>query len=145
MRNFLWCLAAVSALSSAACSTYLAPVTGKVTYKGAPAAGATVLFYRQTADSESDPLVAGTVQADGSFELACGASGKGAPPGQYDVLVVWRSPTPCACGRATPAAGGRPERVADKLNGRYADRQNPRFRVIVKDEPNELAPFELSD
>ena len=63
---------------SACSNTPLHPVSGKVTYKGAPAAGATVCFQRHADVSEH--IIMGTVREDGSFELTCGTLRKGAPP-----------------------------------------------------------------
>ena len=81
---------ALLALACASCRhESLHPVAGKVTCNGAPATGATVLFQRH--DAASDHVILGVVQQDGSFELSCGALGKGAPAGAYDVLIVWRS------------------------------------------------------
>ena len=66
------------------------PVSGKVTYHGSPASGATVYFRRQGGDAMNDHTIMGIVQEDGSFELVSGLPGKGALPGAYDVLIEWR-------------------------------------------------------
>lgn len=136
MRKITYlCAGFVLFLCSACSNTPLRPVSGKVTYNGAPAAGATVCFQRHADVSEH--IIMGTVQDDGSFELTCGSLGKGAPPGEYDVLIVWKLPckeSKCGC-----------ERLVDKFHGRYADPKHPRFQVIIKPERNELAPFNLAD
>lgn len=82
MRQVAFCGTAALVLACAACSgnNRLYPVSGKVTYKGGPAAGATVFFYRQGADSLNEHMIMGIVQEDGIFELVCGGLGKGAPP-----------------------------------------------------------------
>lgn len=138
MRKAIGCLMGVLALTSLSCGkNNLYPVTGKVTYRGAPAAGATVFFYRQGADPLNEHLVMGIVQEDGSFELVCGPLGKGAPPGDYDVVIEWKA--------VSGQRGGQPHHGPDKLKGRYADPKHPRLHVTVKAEPNTLAPFELTD
>jgi|SRR5579883_153278 len=138
MRKAICCLLGVLALTFTSCGrNALYPVTGKVTYKGIPAAGATVFFYRQGGDPLNEHLVMGIVQEDGSFELVCGSLGKGAPPGEYDVVIEWK-----------PVSGqskGRPQHGPDKLKGRYADPKQPRLHATVKAEPNTLAPFNLAD
>jgi hypothetical protein len=135
MKKVVCVLAAALALGCASCGkTDLYPVAGKVTYHGVPAAGATVSFIRQGDETQSDHVILGAVQEDGSFELVCGALGKGAPAGTYDVLVVWR-PTGCCCHK-----GG-----SDKLKGRYADPRRPLLHATVDAKTTILPPFELMD
>jgi hypothetical protein len=125
------------ALASASCGRDLYPVSGKVTYQGAPAAGATVFFYRKGGNSMNEHLIMGIVQGDGTFELVCGSLGKGALPGDYDVLIQWK-----------PVIGqgrGRPQRGPDTLRERFADRQHPRLQAKVEKKANHLPPFELAD
>jgi hypothetical protein len=113
------------------------PVSGKVTYKGSPASGAVVFFHRQGGDALNDRMIMGIVQEGGSFELVCGSLGKGAPPGEYDVLIEWK--------RVTGQGKGRPQTGPDKLKGRYADPKHPRIHATVKAERNVLAPFDLTE
>ncbi|QJW98900.1 peptidase associated/transthyretin-like domain-containing protein [Frigoriglobus tundricola] len=139
MNKLAFSTAAVLALSCASCgdTNRIYPVSGRVTYHGAPAAGATVFFYRQGGDPVNEHSVMGIVREDGSFELVCGSLGTGAPPGEYDVAIEWK-----------PVSGqskGRPQHGPDKLKGRYADPKRPGFRVTIKPERNVLAPFEVGD
>lgn len=140
MHKCLISMMAALALASASCGKNehgLYPVSGKVLFKGAPAAGAAVFFYRQTTDPLREQMVMGVVGDDGSFELVCGPWGKGAPPGRYDVAVEWK-----------PVVGqrnGNPRRASDKLNGRYADLRHLLLHAVVEPRPNELPPFELAD
>jgi hypothetical protein len=134
----LVCFAVVAlAVTSAACDTEpkLYPVSGKVMYRGAPAAGATVSFRRQ-GEAGDDPIV-GVVQQDGSFELLCGSQGRGAPPGNYDVFIEWK--------RATAKGKRRPQHGPDKLKGRYADPKRPRLRATVEANATNLPAFEVVD
>jgi hypothetical protein len=128
---------AALALACASCGKTVYPVTGKVLYRGAPAAGATVFFYRQGAESMNEHLTMGIVQEDGSFELVCGSLGKGAPPGEYDVVIEWK--------QVTGQGKGRPQHGPDRLKGRYADPKHPLLHATVGATSNELPPFELTD
>ena len=139
MKNIVLYLTAALALACASCGdkSNIYPVSGTVICKGVPASGATVFFYRQGADTMKEHMVMGIVQEDGTFELVCGSMGKGAPPGQYDVLIEWK--------RVSSQSQGRPQHGPDKLKGRYGDPKHPRFHVTIKAEHNELAPFEVTD
>ncbi len=153
-RSMNSALAALAvALAGCGESGGLYPVHGKVTYKGEPAVGATVAFHRNAADASNGEVPRGEVQADGSFRLACGDGGRGAPPGSYSVLVEWRQgplrtrrlDTARSVGKAA-ARGGKPVLLADdRLRGRYIDPMHPRLNAEIKAETNNLAPFELTD
>ena len=137
MRKVLFFLTLALTAVSCGKNTDLYPVSGKVTYNDAPAAGAAVFFYRRGADPMNEHMTMGIVQDDGSFDLVCGSLGKGAPTGEYDVLVEWK--------RVAGQAGGRPQAGPDKLEGRYADTQNPLLRAVIEAKSNHLPPFELTD
>jgi hypothetical protein len=104
-------------------------------YKETPAAGAKVFFYRRGADAMNEQMTAGIVREDGSFEIVSGSQGKGAPPGEYDVIIEWK--------RAAGQRKGKAQHGPDKLEGRYADPQNPQFRAKVEAKDNQLPTFEL--
>jgi hypothetical protein len=112
------------------------PVTGKVLYKGEPAAGATVTFLRKEADRRKESPVQGVVREDGSFTLA-GPGGPGALPGEYVVLIEWKEGAGKSKGRA-PALS-----APDRLKGRYLDPNNPVLTAKVEPATNQLPPFEL--
>jgi hypothetical protein len=112
------------------------PVTGKVLYKGEPAAGATVTFLRKEADRRKESPVQGVVREDGSFTLA-GPGGPGALPGEYVVLIEWKEGAGKSKGRA-PALS-----APDRLKGRYLDPNNPVLTAKVEPSTNQLPPFEL--
>jgi hypothetical protein len=139
MRIVISCVTAALAFACTACSTNsgIYPVTGTVIHKGAPAAGATVFFYRQGADPMNEHMIMGIVQQDGTFDLACGSLGNGAPPGEYDVLVEWK--------QVIGQSKGRPQHGPDKLKGRYADRKQPRLHVTVEAKTNRLQPFDVTN
>jgi hypothetical protein len=132
-------LTAVLALACGSCANKnnIYPVSGKVTHMGSPASGATVFFHRQGGDTMNDHMIMGIVQEDGSFELVCGSLGKGAPPGEYDVLIEWK--------RVTGQSKGRPQHGPDKLKGRYADPKRPLLHATVEAKATALPPFELPE
>jgi hypothetical protein len=136
MNKRCFCAAALLALACTSCGNGLYPVSGRVVYKGQPAAGAAVFFQRQGGDPVNEPMIMGLVQDDGSFTLVCGSQGKGAPPGEYDVLIEWK--------RAVHKAG-REQKPPDRLKGRYADPKSPLLQATIKAETNNLPPFELTD
>jgi hypothetical protein len=137
MSKRLLSVPAVLAFACVSCSNGLYPVSGKVIYKGQPAAGATVFFHRQKGDPLNEHMIMGIVQEDGSFTLVCGPHGKGAPAGEYDVLIEWKQ---------GPNRGkGRVRTMPDKLNSRYADPRRPLLHATLKAEANHLPPFELTD
>jgi hypothetical protein len=143
MKHYSHVAAAAVALACSACGNPhgIYPVSGKVTYKGGPAAGAFVFLVRQGADSVRDQTMMGVVQGDGSFTVDCGDFGKGAPPGEYDVLVQWRYDPSLPAARSPTEAAAR----GDRLKGRYADRKRPLLHTVVRPESNVLSPFELTD
>jgi hypothetical protein len=132
------CTTAALALACASCNiNNIYPVSGKVMYRGSPASGAVVFFNRQGSYLINEPVIMGIVQEDGSFELVCGSLGKGAPPGDYNVLIEWKP--------ISPQSKGRPQHGPDKLKGRYADPKNPLLHAAVAAKSNVLPPFDLTD
>ena len=139
VRKIVFYVAAVLMLTCTSCGNRnnLYPVTGRVSYRGSPASGATVFFHRQGGDPMNEHMIMGIVQEDGTFELVCGALGAGASPGEYDVVIEWR-----------PVIGqskGRPQHGPDKLKGRYADPKTPRLHATILAERNDLAPFDVTE
>jgi hypothetical protein len=136
------------------------PVSGKVLYKGQPAAGAVVYFQTLGPGGGHTPM--GVVASDGSFRLACDET-NGAPAGQYNVLIEWRDdPSSSTTGRAqfstaaVERAGSQTANAAtksglsrvrpsDRLKGRYLDSARPLLTAKVEAGSNDLAAFELKD
>ncbi|QDV71939.1 hypothetical protein [Botrimarina mediterranea] len=86
----------------------LAPVRGKVTYKGKPLTTGVVMFQPL-----SGPPARGRIQPDGTFELEMLGEGAGAPLGTNRVRVSSREPS---ADTATETALGKlliPKRYTD--------------------------------
>src|SRR5262245_33026213 len=118
-------------------SAGLYPVSGKVLFKGEPAAGATVTFVRKgAADRLQEQTPQGVVQPDGTFALA-GPLGMGAPPGDYVVLVEWKEGAGKVKGRSPGLS------APDRLKKRYLDPSRPLLTATGEAATNALPPFEV--
>jgi hypothetical protein len=118
------------------------PVSGKVLYRGEPAAGAEVIFYKKSADGAAATVQpAGRVQDDGSFRVTTFTDGDGAPAGDYGIGIVWRRPVD-ARGNPVRKSGGL---YPDFFGEFYANSTNPQFHTEVKPGTNELPTFDLKD
>ncbi len=108
----------------------LFPVSGKVLFKGEPAAGAQVYFHPPGPADSKKLRPHGKADAKGVFRLSTRRSEDGAAEGEYTVTIVW----PVA-----PDTDDSP----DRLKGRYQQAQYSRIRVRVKSGDNQLDPFDL--
>jgi hypothetical protein len=110
------------------------PVTGKVFFEGQPATGALVAFH-PVGDSEQNVLPHAVVAADGTFQLTTFRKHDGAPPGRYQVTVVWR----------VRRVGAEPGDDDDGfvLTPRYLRPTQSGLLAEVKQEPTALEPFQL--
>ncbi len=136
-RGSLFMLCGLALACTSCGDNGLYPVCGRVMCNGAPATGAFVYLVRRDADPLEQQSVMGVVQADGSFTLVCDAKGKGAPPGEYHVLIKW----PNRSGRGK----GMAHKISDRLKGRYADPKHPPWSITIKAQANELPPFDLTN
>jgi hypothetical protein len=131
-------VAALLALLGTGCggSKGIYPVSGKVTYQGQPASGAKVLFRRLEGASIRDQTMMGVVEKDGGFTVDCGTLGKGAPAGEYAVLIEWKYDPTSPPARSPAEASTR----GDRMKGRYADPDHPLLRVTIRPGKNVLPP-----
>ena len=139
MRKVSFCVLAALTCTSCGQQVKIYHVSGVVTFNGSPASGAVVFFHRQGDGNSANeaigaPIAIAVVQDDGSFELVSGSSGKGAPPGDYVVLVEWKK-----------ESGQRQRRGPDQLKRRYADPKKPLLYATIEARANNLPPFELTD
>jgi hypothetical protein len=148
-------LIAIPALVLASCTGTaegLASVTGKVVCDGQPAAGAILLFHRQSGEPAppralADVIPSATVREDGYFSVESGTLRRGAVPGKYNVLIQWpeqHDPTAAASGRKAKQTNVRGVGVtvakhdkldpvpADRLKGRYSDLSKPQLKAEVR-------------
>jgi hypothetical protein len=126
----------IAALACSSCGSGgqpVYPVQGKVLYLGKPTPGAVVVFHPAGNPSPDALRPQGTVSADGSFRLTTYQPDDGAPPGDYDVTILW----------TRPSKHGGGEQV-NLLPPRYLRPRTSRLRVQVKAEPNDLPPFKLT-
>jgi hypothetical protein len=130
-------IAVCGLLSGCGNSAGLYPVSGKVTYQGEPAVGATVTFVRKgAADPFKEVAPQGVVGEDGTFSLR-GPGGDGAVPGEYAVLVEWKEGAGKTKGR-TPALN-----APDRFKKKYLDPGHPLLTATVEAKSNSLPPFDL--
>jgi hypothetical protein len=146
--SLLVCLA-LSVFVSSGCSsgstvsgTY--PVTGKVTYKGQPVAGATITFVGQGADARSATALSGP---DGSYSVRTVES-EGAMPGTYKVLVDKTEGNvdtrEISMEEAAKIANQPLPKMTKPLPAKYNDAAQTPLSVTVKEEPNTF-DIELKD
>jgi hypothetical protein len=123
------------------------PVKGKVTYKGKPITGGSVLYELDgggdakgsPAEAGAGPLRAtGRIEADGTFQLRAFPGVEGMPEGHYKVGITSRS------GRSEAGVLDTSSKIKkgnpDVLRGRYADPKTSGLKdEVVKDRHNEPA------
>ncbi len=63
----------------------LAPVTGRVTFKGEAVTAASIYFHPDSSKGNEGPLGASVLETDGSFTIATQGIGTGVRPGAYKV------------------------------------------------------------
>lgn len=123
----------------------LVPVRGKVTYKGAPVAGATVLFM---GDETTRPATA-ISGADGSYSLTT-LDAPGAMPGKYAVVVT-KTDLAAATGEppsmeeAAKMAGRPPPAVKNLLPAKYGDATRTPLQCEVKSGSSVKFDISLTD
>jgi len=120
------------------------PVRGKVTYRGQPVGGATVMFL---GGPESRPAVAVT-DASGEYHLQT-LDSDGALPGQYTVLVT-KTDAPPADDRPVSmdeAAKNRGQPIQPKqlLPAKYADPAKSPLKIEVIAGQANVADLSLAD
>lgn len=120
---------AVLALGATGCSTAskLAPVSGKITYKGAPCDGALVVFHPLESDRVNDPKPVATTAADGTYNLTSFAENDGAEPGEYGVTVVWNAPAK----EAKMSISGEGSVGSDRLKGSYGNPASTKLKAKI--------------
>lgn len=147
-------LVAVVVISATGCRgksrLQVAPVHGKVTYKGQGVPRATVILspVGETSDTVKRLRPFGYSDDQGDFELKTYVSGDGAPPGKYRVgIVAQSSAVPTKRGKEDPAT--MPVSTAPSVNipadviTKYGNPDTSGIEITVVDGENNLPPFTL--
>ena len=130
-------------LASCGGKSGLHPVQGRVLYKGAPAAGALVVFHPAADKSLGATRPYGLTDADGQFTLKSDPKNDGAPAGSYHVRVSWPSSPPKGEGKTVSLGEDERAGPGDQLQGRYNDPARPQLTAEVRAGANRLEPFDL--
>ncbi len=114
----------------------VAPVNGKVFYRGCPAVGAEVVFHPvQSTGKRRAENARGRVEADGSFCLTTFRAFDGAVVGDHRVSITWYPPA---------TANGGP-RGTNRLPERYARPETSQLTATVESSSRNEFVFELTD
>jgi hypothetical protein len=106
------------------------PVAGKVSYKGQPPVGATVVLHSVKSGQTSDVAPSGTVKDDGSFAITSYEPGDGAPQGDYVATIEWY--------RYQKELGGAGPNV---IPPKYVSAKTSPVKVSVVGGPAQIAPI----
>jgi hypothetical protein len=104
------------------------PVEGKLFVAGMPAGNANVYFYPLDPGQQRVPVA--ITAPDGSFRLTTLRPGDGAPPGRYDVTVIWPDYAIPRDECADP--------LHDRLKLQCADRNKTKLHAVVRPGKNEV-------
>jgi hypothetical protein len=134
----LWCLLAVSFMGAMAIGcggggvSGTVPVSGKVSYKGQPVAGAIVTF---TGGGEGSRPAVAVSEADGTYKLKTLES-DGALPGKYKVTVIKTETTaesaPVSMEDAAKQSGKAAAAAKELLPPKYANGAETPLQFEVK-------------
>lgn len=111
----------------------LSPVTGRVFFRGEPAAGAVVTFH--PVGNPAGRIVQGVVAADGTFALTTTTAGDGAAPGKYAVCLSWTD---------VVTVNDVEKRTPDKFGKKYDAPDHPHSTFEVKPGPNDVPRIDLN-
>ncbi len=106
------------------------PVSGKITYKGQPPVGASVVLHSLSGSDAKDVVPAGTVKDDGSFTVTSYDPGDGAPQGDYVATIEWY--------RYQSELGGAGPNV---IPSKYVSAKTSPVKLSVDGGPAQIAPI----
>ena len=106
------------------------PVSGKVTYKGQPPVGATVVLHSLNGTDTNDVAPTGNVKDDGSFAITSYEPGDGAPQGEYVATISGIS-------ISAELGGAGPNVIPSK----YVSAKTSPVKVSVSGGPAQIEPI----
>jgi hypothetical protein len=109
------------------------PITGKVTYKGKPPAGARVVLRPIGGTAVEGLVPSGAVKVDGSFAITSFDPEDGAPEGDYAVTVEWY--------KYDEKIGGIGGNV---IPDEYANPSTSPVKVTVQGGPTSIPPIAIN-
>lgn len=115
------------------------PVSGKVTFQGKPTPGALIILHPLNNPDPDARRPLTRVSEDGSFQLTTFEMNDGAPAGEYAVAITWVEDIDM---QEVSTENQRP--LKNFLPERYGNPESSGLTVVIKEEPNELPPFELT-
>lgn len=125
------------------------PVSGRVEYKGQGVPKATVIFHPTTPAVEGERQMRPFAYADddGNFRLKTYITDDGAPLGEYKVRIVAASSGSVAPSKDGPVQEAPPPtpgpKIPPAITSKYDNPETSGITVQIKEEDNELAPFQL--
>jgi hypothetical protein len=114
----------------------LTPVQGKVSFKGMPVTGGTIVFTPDSSRGASGKIAFGKLGTDGAYALLTGEA-KGASPGAYRVTLV------SLTSDDAPAAGDRFKAPLSMLPDKYRDPELSELVCEVKENKTNVLDFDL--
>lgn len=120
-------------------SEFVAPVetfktAGKVTFKGQPIDGATLILHRQGESLADVPAPSARSNADGSFATTTFAAEDGAPAGEYIATIEWHKQI---------QKDGNWTHGPNLLPPAYADPGKSPLKITIAEGENVLPPIEI--
>jgi hypothetical protein len=123
-----------------ACSgSGLNTATGTVTYKGAPAKGAMIIFHPKDPNINSQRPTAVTDES-GSYTLTTGKK-DGGLAGDYVVTITWPEEPPAAA--KGKISDGNMGDLIDRLKGRYGNPTTSKLTAVIKSGSNTIPTIDL--
>lgn len=116
------------------------PVQGKITYKGQPVTQGMVTFQAvKPAEGYPQRPATGTINPDGTYQLATFEAGDGVIPGEYKVAVVSKTGEDTLDNPNAVAKWLIPEKYGT------ADKSGLTATISPDDSPPKVIDFELTD
>jgi len=132
-------IAAAGGCQPGAAGPRTVPVAGVVTFRGEPAAGATVSF-QPTSPGRS---AAGITDASGRYQLTTTARNDGAVPGDYKVVIVKFPQTNTGTGPDEEYRPAAPSQPRNELPEKYAAAETSGLAVTVSAGSPNVCDFQL--